>query len=655
MSLTRVHYRERQRLVAADLRAEQAYRMALAARHHLASHDWGVVRGLRIARSDAGAFTLLPGVAIDGNGRELVVAEPVPLDVEDTERCWWIVLHACERPEQVPPGRACQDRPAPRLAPRVLVSVDDAFADPVEDEDPMAGIGVAAGGRPWPVLVARIGRACAGSASAPIVDYSLTRYVRHRAAVVRSPHGRAQLQLGLLDRTDIYQFLLSTRGQAGALERRAGIDRDGDVHVWRPLVFSGTMASGAIALAANRLLTFEAALPGGIGRRLRIDGALDPGRGSLTAQLFDLGGAAASPGAVLSGRETFAVDEPLSARFDFGAGHFADISLLDPAVGELVPILDPRIEPRASRRRRTAKASRAAQPAQAAATAVRSFSVELQPGGAALALREHAADADAVGIGCDDVSRVRETVRQLGTPVVQFRPAMEIDADPETREIHAAITSPPAALVPHVTLRVSGGAEDDSDKSSRISFGGRRDDDWVPAIEIDGSRGVAILASNGGTSDEVLQVAGTVYLPPIGKKDPLLTELMAFAFMTGLRQRATVPTVSVAVTLGELTPPATIVRGQTLDYELAFTFSGSVTVQRVVELVIGTSGTGDMMLRTLPGIAPTSTTKEFDVEIPNFTHGASMVTLQVHVLLKRGSQTGVIVSEPIAIAVVDPQ
>lgn len=653
MSVTRVHYRERQRLRAADLRAEQAYRRALAARHGLTAHDWGVVRGLRVARAHAGAFSILPGVAIDGYGRELVVAEPMPLEIEDTERCWSVVLHGCERPEQRPPGRSCEEVPAPRIAAHVIVSLIDGFEMPDDDGDPVDRVvqSSSSEGQPWPVLLARIGRACAGSASAPIVDYSRTRYVRHRAALIRGPHGRAQLQLGLQSRTDVYQFLLSTSNAATVLEHRAGIDRAGEIHVWRPLVISGARASGSIALTANRLLTVETALPGGIGRRLRIDGELDVRRGTIAAQLFDLGGAARAPAGVLQGRDTFVLDEPLSLRFRFDGDHFANIALLDPVAGEPVPLFDPARDPRPSRRRR-----KTAKPAQAVSQDVHSFSLELKPGGAALALRERDDQGETIAVGCDDVSRVRASVRQLGTPVVQFRPAAEIEADPNTREIHAAVTSPATAIVPHVALRVSGGEMDDSDKSGRLAAGGRRNGDWVPALQIDGSRGVAILDSSASADPaNLLQVSGTVYLPPIGKKDPLLTELMALAFMTGLRQRQNLPGVSVAVTLGALNPPATIVRGQTLDYEMTFTFSGSLTVQRVVEVVIGTSGTGDMTLRTIPGIEPTTTDKDFDVEIVNFTHSASVVALQVHVLARKGSQTGVIVSEPVAIAVANPQ
>ena len=56
----RVAFREGQRLYAADLTAEQEYRLGLAGRHFLAAHGWGIVS------------LTAPSYAIDGYGRELM-------------------------------------------------------------------------------------------------------------------------------------------------------------------------------------------------------------------------------------------------------------------------------------------------------------------------------------------------------------------------------------------------------------------------------------------------------------------------------------------------------------------------------------------------------------------------------------------------------
>ncbi len=73
MSTLRVAYRERQRLLAADLNDEQAYRIAQRRRHNAAQHGWGIVRGLKPDCAKDGSLTVTPGTAVDGYGREIVV------------------------------------------------------------------------------------------------------------------------------------------------------------------------------------------------------------------------------------------------------------------------------------------------------------------------------------------------------------------------------------------------------------------------------------------------------------------------------------------------------------------------------------------------------------------------------------------------------
>ena len=194
MSIARVHYREGQRLTAADLRFEQEYRLGMGGRHHLAHHDWGIVRGLRVVPLSNGVFRLMPGVAIDGYGREIVVPSAVEVEIEGFKEtgCWFLILHYCEDPEQVPPGRQCKDEPAPRIRQRAAWRLAESFPSAPQAADDLAGARTAgrmAGLPPWPVLVATIGTGCEAQAgNAPsLVDYSRTTYVRHRASTVHSP------------------------------------------------------------------------------------------------------------------------------------------------------------------------------------------------------------------------------------------------------------------------------------------------------------------------------------------------------------------------------------------------------------------------------------------------------------------------------------
>ncbi len=79
MSTKRVRYREDQTLKQKDLQDEQAYRIALRRRHNIAHHGWGIVHGLSLTNIPGG-IQVLPGFAIDGYGRELVVTQLLTLD-----------------------------------------------------------------------------------------------------------------------------------------------------------------------------------------------------------------------------------------------------------------------------------------------------------------------------------------------------------------------------------------------------------------------------------------------------------------------------------------------------------------------------------------------------------------------------------------------
>jgi hypothetical protein len=69
----RVNYFERQFLRLSDFRDEQAYHIAARRRHHLSHHSWGIVTGLDLILDGDGRAIVLPGMAVDGYGRELVL------------------------------------------------------------------------------------------------------------------------------------------------------------------------------------------------------------------------------------------------------------------------------------------------------------------------------------------------------------------------------------------------------------------------------------------------------------------------------------------------------------------------------------------------------------------------------------------------------
>jgi hypothetical protein len=658
MSITRVQYRERQRLTAADLRFEQDYRLGLGGRHHFSHHRWGIVRGLRIVET-RGDFVLTPGVAIDGYGREILVPRAIEIEFEgfDKEGCWFVVLHYCEDPEQVPPGRPCKDEPAPRIRQRTAVVVSDRLDLPAESSDDVArarAAGRMTGLPPWPVLVATYGLGCRapGAEAASLIDYSRTLYVDHRASIIRSPTAGALVQLGLSGRTDVYHFLVSTSGST--LSKRIGIDRDGALHVWRPLVISGTQAYGEVEIGHNLKLQISSPLPAGIGSRVRIEGRFDANLRTLSASLLDLG--AAAPGGRLVLQTEVAV-KGKSATLVFGAGRMASFHPYDLAKRQPISFAAARRRLRPARRRVATLPMEAVADAPVTAPApAKSFSVELEPFGGKLLLKKPKRISEIQEIPCGDIDRTRDAVSEAEAPVLQFKPATDLEPDPRAREIHAVTTSKATDAVPKTELRISGGAADDSDTSSRVSFGAQISGQYGPALRMDGGRRVEILAAPAAPKGEpLLAVTDTVYLPPIGKKDPLLPDLLTLALIGGLRRIGNV-TSAVTLTLSPKTGSAVSVkRGETLAYKMKILWTANFSIKRTLELITAAGGAGDMSFRAIEiSIASGSgSSQTFDIEVPRFTRVETGVQVVVLMLVELGNHARVVVSPPLPVSVTD--
>jgi len=632
MGITRVYYRERQRLTAADLRLEQAYRLGMGGRHHLAHHDWGVVRGLRVVSEHDGTFRLTPGVAIDGYGRALLVSEPLEFAVDGSggNGCRHVLIHYCEDPEQVPPDKPCKDSPAPRIGQRIALWLSDEStpADQAIQLSEARVAGTRADLPPWPVLVARIGGGCSpsGVETGGLVDYSQTRYANHRAWSIHSPTARAQVQLGLRGRKDVYQFLISTRDPSATPSKRVAIDRDRIVHVWRPLVIAGTEAAGEVAFSRGVKLHVQTPLPAGLGRRIRVEGVFQRRLHQLlSASLVDLGGASAAPRTLLSNPVELQ-STPLTLKFD--DRRTASFKL---EVGS---------RPRAAKTRRGARDERGI-----------SYSVMLAPTGGKLALRNGPPPSEASEISCADIDRTRGAPIESDTPVLQLRPAAEITAGASTREIHSVTTSTPLDMVPKTELRIVGGGADESDSSSRVSFGAQREGAYVSALQMDGGRRITIPSPTAAKHAPLFDVKGTTYLPPIGKDDPLLPDLITLAFVCGLRRVGSITTQArLALSTGSGATAASVQHAREFTYTLTITWPTSpFEVKRAMEVITGTEGARDLSFRALEEIAPDRT--QFTVSIPHFAHRATTAGLQVLMLLQLNNRTQVAVSNVLRINV----
>lgn len=82
--IERLHYYERQFLSADDFRDQQEYHRCMRQRHNLGPHTWGIVAGLELAEvtTEGGSVDayVMPGLAVDGFGRSLVVLQPRRID-----------------------------------------------------------------------------------------------------------------------------------------------------------------------------------------------------------------------------------------------------------------------------------------------------------------------------------------------------------------------------------------------------------------------------------------------------------------------------------------------------------------------------------------------------------------------------------------------
>jgi hypothetical protein len=84
--IERNHYYPQQYLGAVDFEDQQAYGRDMRRRHNLGPHSWGIIAGLELVEkpreADPGFFDvyIMPGEAVDGFGREIVVLEPTLLE-----------------------------------------------------------------------------------------------------------------------------------------------------------------------------------------------------------------------------------------------------------------------------------------------------------------------------------------------------------------------------------------------------------------------------------------------------------------------------------------------------------------------------------------------------------------------------------------------
>jgi hypothetical protein len=86
VAIKRLKYFTHQFLREQDFEAEQNYHIAMRRLHNRSVHGWGVVEGLVVRKKNDKEITIDPGVAIDGEGREIILANQVTRDLSSLER-----------------------------------------------------------------------------------------------------------------------------------------------------------------------------------------------------------------------------------------------------------------------------------------------------------------------------------------------------------------------------------------------------------------------------------------------------------------------------------------------------------------------------------------------------------------------------------------
>jgi hypothetical protein len=223
---SRVRWRERQTVRAADLAAEQDYRLDARRRHLRGRHLPGVAAGLGL-EAGADGVTVAPGLAVDGRGRSIVLAHPQTLDPATLEDAFGrlgageLVLsirHARREVSRPRPGRtACGPGSNDRWIEecRLQLAIAAAFTvlpphQPAGDDggdDPPVPLGTVVRGvggfsvRPGP-------RALAGLVAQSVVD----------------PAGRARLEL--FEDPDRRRLTVAVGDGASPPAERLAVDRD---------------------------------------------------------------------------------------------------------------------------------------------------------------------------------------------------------------------------------------------------------------------------------------------------------------------------------------------------------------------------------------------------------------------------------------------
>jgi hypothetical protein len=210
----RVNYFDRQFLRLAEFQDEQAYHIALRRRHNLSHHSWGIVTGLAIVK-EGDLLVLQPGIAVDGYGRELLLADRTTIDRAVFDRYGatrldvWLEYELGSADANAPPD-ICDPLSAGhqyRVTETSHVTFERAAAADVDARSPrVVPPDVVAASLPdtpddpkqrWPVYLGRVSMKLGATGTAELaIEQTALAYVGLNAELIDHPANASRIELG---------------------------------------------------------------------------------------------------------------------------------------------------------------------------------------------------------------------------------------------------------------------------------------------------------------------------------------------------------------------------------------------------------------------------------------------------------------------------
>lgn len=255
----RPRFVEGQFLHAADLAVEQSHRIGRRRRHRVGHHTWGILGGLDLTVV-GGRVEVAAGAAIDGHGRHLALARPHLLAADVFDRLGPSVdvwLAHDPRPRRTSRGPSGAGSGEPTTGGARVCPAAGAGHDP---RDPPGSHAAALDAEPddrpaWPVYLGSVRR----QDGRIEVDGDGRVYAGQVGETVRSPSGRARMQVGAEAGGDRRRFAVATEVPAEgvgapAVADRVSVDRSGDVRIHG----AATVTSGMVVIPTSELVARRA-------------------------------------------------------------------------------------------------------------------------------------------------------------------------------------------------------------------------------------------------------------------------------------------------------------------------------------------------------------------------------------------------------------